>query len=200
MEKLIHPSQTGFMKNRHINEGFLYAQELVITTKRQNTQIALFKADIHKAFDTLSLQYLRYVLEAKGFSLEWIRWIMKAVLPEKSQVLLNSVAGKVIELRRGVRQGDPLSPYFFILAADFLPVWIDALIQQGLIEKPFPQCRQCLLYADDTLFFLQPQEQQIMLLKFFLDIYTQLSSLTVNLQKSEMLVTAASHNRVQELA
>jgi Reverse transcriptase (RNA-dependent DNA polymerase) len=188
------------MKNRHINEGFLYAQELLTTVTRQNTQIALFKADIHKAFDTLSWQFLRYVLEAKGFNLEWIRWIMKAVLPEKSQVLLNLVAGKVIELRRGVRQGDPLSPYLFILAADFLPVWIDALIQQGLIEKPFPQCRQYLLYADDTLFFLQPQEQQIMLLKFFLDIYAQLSDLTVNLQKSEMLVIAASHNRVQELA
>jgi hypothetical protein len=49
---------------------------------------------------------------------------MKAVLPGKSQVLLNSVADKVIELRRGVRQEDPLFSYLFILTADFLPVWI----------------------------------------------------------------------------
>jgi Reverse transcriptase (RNA-dependent DNA polymerase) len=46
MEKLIHPSQMGFMKNIHINEGFLYAQELVTRVTRQNTHITLFKADI----------------------------------------------------------------------------------------------------------------------------------------------------------
>jgi Reverse transcriptase (RNA-dependent DNA polymerase) len=194
---LVMPVQTGFMKNRHINEGFLYAQEVVAMATRQKELICLFKADIYKAFDTISWSFLEKVLKAKGFSTRWIGWIKKAVLQGSSQVLLNSVAGRKIWLRRGVRQGDPLSPYLFVLAADFLPKWIQYLTSQHIILKSFPQCHQCLLYADDTLFIIKPEEQQINALKIIMQVYGQISGLQVSMDKSELMITSSSQERVQ---
>jgi hypothetical protein len=65
MDTLVHPSQTGFLKKRHINEGFIYAQELITMATKERAKIALFKADIYKAFDTSSLNFLNKILEEK---------------------------------------------------------------------------------------------------------------------------------------
>lgn len=64
---MISPNQTGFVQNRHINEEFLYAHELVTMATRQKKKVGLFKADIYEAFDTLSWKFLMQVLQAKGF-------------------------------------------------------------------------------------------------------------------------------------
>jgi Reverse transcriptase (RNA-dependent DNA polymerase) len=94
MPLIISSAQTGFLKGRHINEGFLYAQELITMTTKQRAQICLFKADTYKVFDTLSWEFLIRVLQAKRFSQNWLRWIQQAVLPGTSQVMLNSIAGR----------------------------------------------------------------------------------------------------------
>lgn len=189
MQDLILPNQTGFMQGRHINEGFLYAQEVVTMATRQKTQIGLFKADIYKAFDTLSWQFLVQIMQVRGFPARWIGWVEGAVLNGQSKVLLNSVTGKSIILRIGLRQGDPISPHLFILAMDFLARWTTKLAQMELLKQPFPNCQSCLLFADDTLFMVQPTQQQMEFLKIVLKIFAGLSGLNVNLHKSEFLVT-----------
>jgi hypothetical protein len=100
------------MKNRHINEGFLYAQEVVAIATRHQEQICLFKADFFKVFDTISWSSLEQVMKVKGLSQRWIVWIQIAVLVLRgsSQILLKSVTGRKITLKWSVRQGDPISP------------------------------------------------------------------------------------------
>jgi Reverse transcriptase (RNA-dependent DNA polymerase) len=105
------------------------------------------------------------------------------VLQGYSQVILNSVSGKKIILKRGVRQGDLLSSYIFILAMDFLVLLINKLNESQLLQPAFSGCRSYLLYADDTLLFIKPEEQQIRILNEIMKIFGKISGLIINLQK-----------------
>lgn len=70
-------------------------------------------------------------MQGLGFPEKWLHWISNCVLQGSSQIILNGLLGKKIELKRGVRQGDPLSPLLFILAIDFLTRWLDKLVTNG---------------------------------------------------------------------
>jgi Reverse transcriptase (RNA-dependent DNA polymerase) len=101
--------------------------------------------------------------------------------------VLNSVAGRRIHLKRGARQGDPISPYLFNIVMDFLVTWVKRL---NLLQPVFPGCKSCLLYADDTLLLVKPQIQQLQFLKVILRIFGEMSGLRINMQKSELLITS----------
>lgn len=145
IDKLIDNSQTGFMKGRQIVEGFLYAQHILHISHQQNIPLAIFKADIQKAFDTLIWEFLLKVMTNIGFPSQWTNWIENAVLKGTSQTIINGLLGKNLTLRRGVRQGDPLSPFLSILAIDFLPRWFNKLKSTGAIRMPIETMKPCLL-------------------------------------------------------
>lgn len=117
------------------------------------------KLDFDKAFDKVEHELMIQIMQNKGFPARWITWMKRIFGSGTSAVLLNGVPGKVFHCKRGVRQGDPLSPLLFVLAVDFLQSILNAAKQQGLLallvnlthDQDFP----ILQYADDTLIFMQ---------------------------------------------
>lgn len=92
------------------------------------------KLDISKAFDTLAWTFLLDVMRAFGFSENWRRWITTLLATATSRILLNGRPGRTIHHRRGVRQGDSLSPLLFILAIEVLDRLISRAKDDGLLR------------------------------------------------------------------
>lgn len=99
------------------------------------------------------------MLHHKGFDSKWIHCVQEILSSGSSSILLNGVPGKYFQCKRGVRQGDPLSPLLFVLAAYLLQSIINEAHKRNLLHLPFPQYNQAnfpiVRYADDTLLIMQ---------------------------------------------
>jgi hypothetical protein len=134
ISSLIDADQSGFIAGRSISENFVYATEIVVQCchKRKAPAFAL-KLDFAKAFDSIEWRSLRQIMLCRGFLPRFCDWMDAIFASSRSAVVLNGIPGRWIECRRGLRQGDPLSPYLFLLVADVL----QKLIQQDdVLEHP----------------------------------------------------------------
>lgn len=117
--------------------------------------IIALKLDFEKAYHRTEHETILEILEAKVFGKILCKWMRMIFTFGTSSVLLNGIPGKVFYCKRGVRQGDPLSPLLFVLAADLLQSICNEAMQEQLIERPLitssrPQF-PIIQYADDNL-------------------------------------------------
>jgi hypothetical protein len=99
-----------------------------------------------------------------GFGAKWRSWIESILNSGTSAMLLNGVSGKTFHYKRGVRQGDPLSPLLFVLAADLLQSIINKATQMGHLRLPIPAPTldfPIIQYVDDTLIILEASTTQL---------------------------------------
>ena len=129
------------------------------------------------------------MLAAKGFPLLWRHWIQDLAVTSQSAVLLNGKPGAWIQCRRGLRQGDPLSPYLFLLAADTLQQLILQASRRGELRHPLFSDLPCptLQYADDTLIILHGELAQLLRFKEILSAFSEFSGLHINFEKSTFI-------------
>jgi hypothetical protein len=118
--RLIHDTQTAFMKGRNITSGIMCLHETLHETKRRKEVGVLFKIDFEKAYDKVSWKLLFECLHMRGFSDMWCEWIKQVVSGGTVSIKLNNSCGPYIKSFKGVRQGDPLPPILFNFAADCL--------------------------------------------------------------------------------
>jgi hypothetical protein len=99
-------------------------------------ELVILKLDFEKAFDKIEHQVILDVMKHKGFPEDWIKWIEGILSSGTSLVFLNGIPDKVSHCKRGVRQGDPLSPLLFVLAADLLHSIINKAKDLGVLRLP----------------------------------------------------------------
>jgi hypothetical protein len=146
------------------------------------------KLDITKAFDSVSWPFLLEVMEQMGFGQIWRDTISGLLASSSIQVLLNGFPGEYISYRRGLRQGDLLSPMLFILVMHILGIMFNKAEDAGLLQQLSRRkmLHRISMYADDVVLFLHPTTSDISVTLDILQLFGDASGLYNNAQKSNI--------------
>ncbi|KAJ6983822.1 hypothetical protein NC653_026591 [Populus alba x Populus x berolinensis] len=190
---VIGPSQSAFLPGRNISDAILLAQELMHNYHHNKgpARCAL-KVDLKKAFDTVSLDFIIEGLHAISLPTDMIRWITTCITTVHYTININGEMHGFFQATRGIRQGDPLSPYLFVLAMEGLRGIINQSVQSSAFKyhwrcKPTKLTHIC--FADDLMLFSHADPGSIMVLKSSLDRFSTLSGLSINLAKSSLYLS-----------
>jgi exonuclease III len=187
---IISPEQSGYVEGRQILDSVILAHEVIHSLQKTKTPGMLLKLDLSKAFDKISWDYMRAMLLAFGFDSSWVTWIMNLTSTAFFSILVNGVPSKPFSPSRGIRQGDPLSPFLFIILAEGLSRSIHAAIRSkqlsGLplhgISPPISHSQ----FVDDTLLMGTPTVQEANSLLDILQTFSDASGLDCNKEKSQV--------------
>jgi hypothetical protein len=186
IDKLIVSAQTAFIKKRCIQENFMYVRGLARHYHKTKTPACLIKLDITKAFDSVSWEHLLELLGRKGFPVRWLDWLAAILRSSSSSIMLNGCPGDNTNHWRGLRQGDPMSPYLFILVIDVLNNFFHIATEQGLLSKLKGRhaSLRISLYADDAVIFTNPRKEDISCMMEIMSAFGEATGLKINMQKS----------------
>ncbi|KAJ9550052.1 hypothetical protein OSB04_022595 [Centaurea solstitialis] len=181
---VINPVQTAYVKARQITDGPLIVNEIIHWVKRVKKKIFILKVDFEKAFDNIRWDFLWEVMAQMNFGRTWISWLKGFICTAQVSVLVNGSPTKQFSLEKGVRQGDPLSPYLFIIAMEGLIAAINEAKELGMfvgLELPNNgPIISNLHFADDALFIGKWSDINLRNLMEILRCFYKASGLKIN--------------------
>lgn len=152
--------------------------------------MAALKIDISKAYDRVEWSYLKEIMLKLGFDAHWVSLIMNCISCPNFSILINGEQRGNFVSSRGLRQGDPLSPYLSLIVAEGLSHLISKANSNGLLSSlsiSGGPLISHLLFADDSLIFCKAEERELVNLKNLLHTYKLASGESINFTKSAIL-------------
>lgn len=198
LDKVIHENQKGFIAGRFLGENIRLIYDVLFESKKQNIPGLLLSVDFEKAFDTVSWTFISKVLDYFNFGRSIKTWISLFQNGAESCILQNGFMSEFFNLKRGCRQGDPISPYIFILCAEILGKMIrnNKDIKGIQINGKEYKLSQ---YADDTQVLLDGSENSLKEALGTLKKYYTMSGLKVNVDKTRALWIGSLSNSEETL-
>ncbi|PWA63317.1 Transposon TX1 [Artemisia annua] len=158
--------------------------------------------DIQSAF--IKGRFILDIMKMMGFGLKWCRWVENCLSSSTMSILVNGSPTEEFRLERGVRQGDPLSPFLFIIAAEGLNAIVKEAVAKGIFNGVRVGSNQVVVshlqYADDTIFFGEWSRENARSLMCILKCFEQVSGLRVNYSKSKLYGVGVNEEEIGEMA
>ncbi|GJV00311.1 RNA-directed DNA polymerase, eukaryota [Tanacetum coccineum] len=200
---LISEVQSAFVSNRNILDGPFILDELLQWCKHKRKRAMIFKVDFEKAFDSVKWDYLIDTLRAFGFGQKWCSWINGCFETATGSVLVNGSPTSEFQFHRGLKQGDPISPFLFILIMETLHLSFKRVIEANLfkgisINASFSISH--LFYADDVVFIGEWNSSNIKTVAKVLNCFYLASGLKINFHKSKLMGVGVNSNEVESVA
>ncbi|XP_059309946.1 uncharacterized protein LOC132061093 [Lycium ferocissimum] len=149
----------------------------------------MLKVDMMKAYDSIEWAYIEQILVCLNFPGVFINWIMQCLISVAYSIVINGKPSPLLQAKKGLRQGDPISPYLFVLAMEYLC----RLLKQLKHDRDFkfhPRCAKLqviqLGFADDLLLFSKGDVGSVQKLYGLFHKFSSASGLQANLQKSSI--------------
>ncbi|GJR83550.1 hypothetical protein Tco_0154335 [Tanacetum coccineum] len=189
LKVLVSSNQSAFMPGRRISDNILLTQELMHNYHLdRGTPRCAFKVDIQKAYDTVDWDFLKTILEAFGFHSRMIGWIMECVATTSFSLSINGVLHGYFKGKRGLRQGDPISPYLFTLVMEVLTLMLQRRVRDSGAFTFHRYCSEMdlinLCFADDLFLFAHGDVDSARVIMEALDEFKLASGLTPSIPKS----------------
>lgn len=207
LQVIILENQSTFVPKRAITDNVLITHETLHylkTSKVEKNCYMAVKTDMSKAYNRIEWGFIKTVMEVMGFHQKWINWIMQCITSVSYSFLLNGSAQGTMTPQRGIRQGDPLSPYLFILCSEVLSGLCAKAQNRGIqprirVAEGSPRVNH-FLFADDTMFVCKSSTKSCKTLMNILQNYESASGQQINKQKSTITFSAKTPESTKEMA
>ena len=192
--QIIDPDQTGFISGRFLGENTRLLTDTLEYCESHSLDGLLIIVDYAKAFDTIEWNFIEYCLNLFGFGDFIVNSVKLLQKNSYSRVEQNGHFSENVELSRGCRQGDPISPYLFVICAEVLSHVIRENpdikgIKIGDTEIKLSQ------YADDTTIFLKEDKNSLKCVMDVLRWFNKMSGLAINKDKTKVIKIGGSRDR-----
>jgi hypothetical protein len=188
--KVISPTQSAFLPGRNIMEGVVVLHETLHELHRRQQDGVVFKIDFEKAYDKVKWPFVRQTLRMKGFDDKWCTWVDAIMQKGHVAIKVNNYTGNTFETKKGLRQGDLLSPILFNIVVNMLAIIVKRAVRNNLVGGVVPHLvdegLSILQYVDDTVLFMEHDPVKATNLKMILCAFEQVSGLKINFNKSEI--------------
>jgi hypothetical protein len=177
LDTIITPCQFAFVPGRWIGENQVIVKELLhnFKTRKVKEGFVAVKVDLQKAYDRINWGFLKTVILQLGFAPTFINWILQCVTTVSSSVLVNGGKTEKFSPSRGLRQGDPLSPYLFILCQEVLSRLIEQQFRLGQMSGVKMNASGLaithVMFADNLMLFVKANRREVGVLIDCLDTY-----------------------------
>eukprot|EP00253_Pinus_taeda_P008572 PITA_08572 len=186
---IISPEKSGYVEGRQITDGIILTHEIIHSLKHTKKPSMLLKINLSKSFDNISWQYIQKILIAFGFDPSWTRWILSLLTSTFFSVLINGIPSDTFRPSRGIRQGDPLCPFLFVIIAEGLGCFLkSANINRHLKGLSFNDSPSFThhQFVDDNMPYGHPSVQDARIFRDILSSFSDASGALINRVKSQI--------------